>query len=66
MANGYKLWKDCEKCKGDGLVRDEGLYGVDPTETPGSPEGPQITCPLCKGAKRFAWGWCAEEITEMP
>jgi hypothetical protein len=63
MAKAYKIWKNCHKCQGDGLVLNVGATGLDPTEDPnyvplpGQPEPESITCPVCKGEKRFVWGW---------
>ena len=56
-----KIWIDCYHCKGDGLVLNTGYVGLDPVDV-GVPQIPpppveQITCPICKGAKKFVWGW---------
>jgi hypothetical protein len=57
-----KIWVDCFKCHGDGLVLDTGGSGLDPLDTganfpPGGVMPGQITCPVCKGVKRIQWGW---------
>lgn len=68
MANAWKLWKDCEKCHGDGVVLDIGFAKADILDVP-SDEAlgkSEIQCPACKGAKRFLWGRLEEELTELP
>lgn len=68
MANGWKLWINCAKCHGDGVVLNyAGKDGVDPLDIT-LPEGvtpDSMTCPGCNGAKRYPWGWLEEELTEM-
>lgn len=66
-----KIWKDCIKCHGDGLVwATGGVEGVDPIDLGnipppiGTPE--QMTCPLYKGEKRFVWGWQETNPMEAP
>jgi hypothetical protein len=67
-----QIWQNCHKCKGDGFVLDVGVGGLDPTEDPdytplpGQPEPSQITCPVCNGVKRFAWGWQATQPEVTP
>ncbi len=66
---GLKIWKDCAKCHGDGLVLAIGAAGLDPLDVGGTPpEVPPatVTCPICNGAKRFQWGWQETNPSEQP
>ena len=63
MAKYWKVWKDCAKCHGDGMVLAiESMYGIDPEDYKGTPpEGtPTMVCPICNGIGKFGWGWIEE------
>ena len=66
----FKIYSDCPKCHGDGTVLDVGEYGLDPNDvgaTPPSIDPPSLRqCPLCKGAKRFDFGWQETNPSEYP
>lgn len=65
----FKIWEDCDKCHGDGLVLDYATVdGIDPLDITLPPDANPSTktCPKCKGAKRFAFGWQETNPTEYP
>ena len=69
MAMGWKIWIDCEKCHGDGLILDYATTdGIDPFDVVVAEGDNPVskTCPKCKGTKKFPWGWLEEELTEIP
>jgi hypothetical protein len=64
-----RLWVDCDKCHGDGLVLDfAGPYGIDPLDVvlPLDENPFSKMCPKCKGAKRFPFGWQETNPVEYP
>ncbi len=64
-----KIYSNCHKCHGDGMVWDYGgIYGIHPLDVVDPPPEtpPSMVCPFCKGSKRIVWGWQETDPEEAP
>jgi hypothetical protein len=71
MQTGQRIWKNCKRCKGTGVLHKSPTY-----EYPHTPPAPEtyppvdcveIPCSTCAGLGIIPWGWLRDEKEEtMP
>ena len=57
MADGYKLWKDCEYCINGKQKKSAGDEGGGTQD---------IDCPQCDGKGYVFFGWCSGDLFTLP
>jgi hypothetical protein len=70
MQTGQRIYKDCERCLGDGKLWDRDNYeylSPGPVTTVPPVDGKEVDCPDCGGLGIIPWGWLRDEKEEtMP
>ena len=68
MQTGQRIYRECQKCLGDGkLWRGANTTLLHSNPDPAAEVGEDVVCPICNGTGIVTWGWLRDEKeTTMP